>query len=185
MPDSTAGKHGDIRGATTDIHHADTQLFLILGENGVAGCQLLQDDVIHFKPAALHAFLYVLGGIDRAGHQMNLCFQAHTGHAHGFLDAFLAVDHELLGQNMENLLVCRNRNRLGGVNDPVDVGLGDLTVTDCNNAVGIQALDVAAGNTRIHRVNAAPGHQFRLFHRALNCLDGGFNIHHHSTLEAP
>jgi hypothetical protein len=34
-------------------------------------------------------------------------------------------------------------------------------------------------------VNAATGHQLCLFHSALNGLDGGFDVHHHSTLEAP
>ena len=116
---------------------------------------------------------------------MHLGFQAYAGHAHGLLDTFLAVDDELLGQDVENFLIRRNGDRLGGVDDPVDVRLGHFPVTDGDNAMGVETLDVTAGNARIHRVNPAPRHEFGLFHSALDGLHGGFDIHHHTTLQPP
>ena len=42
---------------------------------------------------------------------------------------------------------------------------------------------MAAGNTRVDRVNPATRHQFGFFHRTLYRLDRGFDIDHHATLE--
>jgi len=41
------------------------------------------------------------------------------------------------------------------------------------------------GDSRVDRVDLAAGHELGLLHRALNRLDGGFDVHHHALFEAP
>src|SRR5690554_1800770 len=183
MADCATGEHGDVGGTTADIHHANAQLFFIFGQDGVARSQLLQNDVIHFQTAALHAFLDVLGRVDRTGHQVNFGFQAHARHAHGLFDAFLIIDHEFLRQDMQDFLIGRDRYRLSGIDNPVNIGLSDFTIPDGHDTVGVETLDVAAGDTGIHRMNPATRHQLGFFYRALNGLNRHFNVHHHSALE--
>src|SRR5690554_224153 len=184
MADSTASEHRDVGSTTTDIHHAYTQLFLVLGENRVARGQLLEDDVIHFEPTALDALFNVLGGVHGTGHQVNLGLQAHPRHTHGFFDALLVVDHKFLRKDVQDFLVRRNGHRLGGIDHPVNIRLGYFPVADRHDAVRVQAFDVATGNTCINRVNPATRHQFRFFHGTLNGLHSGLDVHHHSALEA-
>ena len=116
---------------------------------------------------------------------MHLGFQAHAAHAHRLAHALLVVDHVFLGQHMQGFLIRRNRHRLGRVDHPVDVRLGHFPVADRDDAMGIKAADVGASDARVDRMDLAAGHQFRLFHGALNRAHGGFDVHHHAFLHAP
>ena len=150
----------------------------------MARCQLLKNDVVYLKAAAFHTFLDVLCRVYRTGHQVHLGFQAHTGHAHGLLDAFLVIDHEFLRQDMQDFLIRGYGNRLGRVDHPVDIGLSHFPVADGHNAVGIQALDMTARDACVDRMNSAASHQLGFLHCPLDGLNRGFDIHHHPPLEA-
>ena len=113
---------------------------------------------------------------------MHLGFQAHPGHTQRFLDALLAVDNVFLGQDMQNLLVRRNRHRLGRVDHPLQIQAIHFPVLDRHDAVGIEAADVTAGNTHVDRVNLAARHQLSLFHRTLYGLHRRFDVNHHAFL---
>ena len=53
-----------------------------------------------------------------------------------------------------------------------------------HDPVGIHAADMVAGNPGIHRVNFAAGHQFGFFHRPLNRVYSGIDIHDHPFFQA-
>ena len=77
---------------------------------------------------------------------------------------------------MEHLAVHRDRHGLGRVDHPLDVPLTDLLVLDRDDAAGIEALDVAAGDAGDDRVDLAPRHQLCLFYGFLDRLDGRVDV---------
>ena len=184
MTNRPFGEDGNVCGATADIHNTDTQLTLIFRQHRMGTGQLLENDVVHFQIAATHTLLDVLGRINRTGNQMHLGFKTHATHANGLTDTFLIVHHIFLRQHMQGLLVGRNRYRLGGINDPVDISLGDLTITNGDNAVGVEASHMGTGNTCVDSVNVTARHQLCFFDRALNGAHRGLDIHHHAFLHA-
>src|SRR6185312_11561306 len=105
VADGTVGEHGDVGGAAADVHQADAEVLLVLVQHRVAGRQLLQYHVVHLEAAAFHAAHDVLGGAGGAGDDVHARLQAHAGHADGLADAVLAVDNEILRQNVQDLLV--------------------------------------------------------------------------------
>ena len=59
----------------------------------------------------------------RPGDDVHLRLQAHAGHADRIADALLAVDDEFLRQHVQDLLVGRNGDRLGRIDDVLDVAV--------------------------------------------------------------
>ena len=123
--------------------------------------------------------------IHRTGHQVNLGFQAHSGHPQRLLHPLLVVDDELLGKNVEDLLVGRDGHGLGRIDDPVHVLLKHLPVAHRHDPVRVDATNVAACYARVHRIDLASRHELCLFHGALYGLHGGLDIHHSPFLQTP
>src|SRR5690606_9734174 len=184
MADRPFGEDGDVGGTTTNVDHAHAQFLFVLGQHRVAGGQLLEDHVLDFQATAADAFLDVLHCIHGAGHQVHFGFQAYAGHAAGLAHAFLVIDDVFLGQDVQHLLVGRNGHRLGGVQYPVDIRLHYLALADGDDAMGVHAADMVAGDAGEHRVDLAACHQLRLFDGALDGLHGGLDIHHDALLHA-
>ncbi|KAG1201494.1 hypothetical protein G6F35_012282 [Rhizopus arrhizus] len=184
VADRALHEHRDVggAGAHVDQHHA--QLALIGGQHRHAGGQRGQHQVIHLQAAALHALADVGRGRLRAHHQVGVHFQAYAGHADRVADAFLRIVQHVLARNrMQDLLVGRDRHRLGRVQHAIQVAPGHFTVADRHDARRILALHVVAGDRGVHRADLAAGHQLGFFHRALDRLHGRFDIHHHAALE--
>src|SRR5690606_9754220 len=178
VTNGTFGKHGNIGGATADIYHTHAQLFVVFSQNCVAGCQSLKNDFLNLQTAALDALLNVLYSVDGTGHQMHLGFKTHTRHAQRLFYAFLGIDDVFLWQNVQYTLIGRNRHRLGCINHTIDVSTCHFTVANCYDAVGVHAANMAACNAGVDRVDTAASHQLCFFHRALNGLHRGFDVHH-------
>src|SRR5581483_5806648 len=140
--------------------------------------------VIHFQPAALNALLDVLRGAVGAGDDVHLRLEPHPRHADGIANPLLAIDDEFLRQHVQDLLIGRNRYRLGGIDDVIDIPVRHFFIPDRYHAVGVEAAHVAAGDTGEHRVNFAAGHQLGLFHRALDGLHRGLDIDDHAFFQA-
>ena len=175
-------EHRDVGGAAADVDEAHAELLLIVGEHGEARGQLLEHDVLDHQAAALHALDDVLRRAVGAGDDVHLGFEPHARHADRIADAFLAVDDEFLRQHVQNLLVGGDRDRLGRVDHVLDIAVRDLLVADRDDAVGVEAAHVAAGDAGVDRVDLAAGHQLGLFDRALDRLHGRLDIDHHAFL---
>ena len=126
----------------------------------------------------------VLGGSDRTGHDVDLHFQTHAGHAHRIGNAALIVDDVFLRQNVDHLAVQRDGDRLGRIQRTLDVAGRDFTALDGNDAVAVKPLDVTAGDARIHGSDFTSGHQFGFFKRPLDGLHRLLDIDH-DTLPQP
>ena len=93
-------KDSDVACSAADIDETHTKLFLIFSEHRIRGGKLLQNDFIHCQITALDALLYVLNGVNRACHQMNLGFESDAGHAERLFHAFLCIDEVFLGEDV-------------------------------------------------------------------------------------
>ena len=185
MLDRAAEENRDVSRTASDIDQARAQLLLVLGQHGIAGRELLEDDVVDLEAAALHALDDVLGGAFGAGHHVHLGLQPHAGHANRFAYPLLVIDQELLRQDVQDFLVCRYRDGACRIDHPVDIVGTDLLIPDCHDAMRIQAADMAAGDSGIHGVNIATGHQLGRLDRPLDRMHGGFDVDDDTLLEAP
>lgn len=173
-----------VGGAGADIHQHHAQFALVGGQDRHAGGQRRQHQIVHLQAALLHA----LGDVGRcrlrAHHQMRVHLQAHAGHADRIADAFLRiVQHVLARDRMQDALVGRNGHGFGRIQHALQIAPGHFAVADRHDAGRVLALHVVAGNGCVHRADFATGHQLGLFHRALDRLHGGFDVHHHAALE--
>ena len=174
----------DVGGPAADVGQAHPQLLFVVGQDRLAGGELLEDHVVHLEPAAAHAFHDVLGGAHGPGDEMDLGLQPHAGHPHRLPDPLLLVDDELLGEDVQDLLVGRDRHRARGVDDAIDVAVGDLAVADRDDPVRIEAADMAAGDPGIDRSDLAAGHELGLFDGPLYGLHRGLDVDHDALSEA-
>ena len=184
VPNRAAGEHRDVGRAAADVDQAHAQFLFVVGEHGVARRQLLEHDVLDGEAAALHALHDVLRGALGAGDDVHLRFQAHAGHADRLADAFLAVDQEFLRQDVQDLLVGRNRDGARRVDHALDVFGRHFLVADRDDAVRVQAAHVAAGDAGVHRVNLAAGHQLRFLDGALDRLHRRLDVDDDAALQA-
>jgi hypothetical protein len=115
---------------------------------------------------------------------VHLHLEAHAAHAHRLAHVFLAVDHELLVEDVQDLLVRGDVHRLRGLDHAVDVELSDLAILDRDHPMRVEALDVAAGDTGVDIADLAVGHQLRFLQRSLDGVHRGFDVHHHTLLQA-
>ena len=184
MTDSTFGENSDIGCTATDVHHAYAQFTFIIGQDGIAGGKLFQNNGISLQATALYTALNILCCIDGTSNQMNLRFQTNTGHANGFFNTFLIVHHIFLRQHMQNPLILRNSNRLSCIDNPFNIGWCNLAIAHSNNPMGVHGMNVTPGNPGIYRMNGTAGHQLSLFYCTFDRLYGGLDIHHHTFLHA-
>ena len=178
-----AGEHGDIGRAAADVDQADAQFLFVIGQHGITGSELLEHDVVDRQAAALHALDDVLRGALGARHDVHLGLETHARHADRLADAFLIIDDEFLRQDVQDLLVGRNRHGARRIDHAIDVIGRHFLVADRDDAVRVETAHMTAGNARVHRMNFATGHQLGFFDGALNRLHGGLDIHHHAFLQ--
>ena len=96
---------------------------------------------------------------------MDVDLELDAAHAQRVLDPVLLVHDELLGDDVDDLPVRRDGQGLGLVDDPLDVLPADLAVLagDGDDAPGVEALDVGAGDADVRRADLDSGHELGLF----------------------
>jgi glyoxylase-like metal-dependent hydrolase (beta-lactamase superfamily II) len=77
---------------------------------------------------------------------------------------------------MQQLLVSRDIDGLGGLDDTLDVGSSDFFVTNGDHAAGIKTANMTASDAGPDGTNLTVGHQLSLFERALYRFDGRLDI---------
>ncbi len=184
VADRAAREHREVGRAAADVHQAHAELLLVLGQHRVARRELLEHDVLDLEPAALHALDDVLRCALGAGDDVHLGLEPHAGHADRLADAFLRVDDEFLRQDVDDLLVGRDRDRARGVDHAVDVAGRHFLVADRDDAVRVETAHVAARDPGEHRVDLAARHQLGLLDRALDRLHRRVDVDDHALLEA-
>ncbi len=149
IADRALGEDGDIGGTTADIHQADAQLHLVIGQYSGGRGQLLENGAVQVDAAATDAFLDVLRRIGGTGHHMHPCLQTDTGHAQWLAHAFLLVDDVVLRQRMQDALVCRDRHCLRRIQHSLHILAADFAIVDGHAAIRVLAANMAAGQPYI------------------------------------
>ena len=168
VADRAVGEHRDVGRAAADVDQADAQLLLVVVQHRDRRGERLQDHVLHLEAAAAHALDDVLDRRHRAGDDVHLHLEPHAAHAERLAHVLLPVDDEFLRQDVQDLLVVRDRDRLRRLDDAVDVGLRDFLLLDRDHAARVEAADVAAGDAGVDLGDPAVGHQLGLLQHALD-----------------
>ena len=185
VPYRTIGKHRNVGGAGTDINQTHTQLFFVVTKHGLAGGQRPQDHRVGIQAAARDTAFDVLHRALRTGHHVNSRLQAHAAHANRVTHPFLIVDDKFLRDDVQHLLIRRQRHRARGLHDLVHIGLGDLAaIAHRNHAMRVLTPYMAGGDSGKHPVDFAIRHQLGLFDRTLNRLNGGLDVDHHALFQS-
>src|SRR6185503_8793008 len=179
-----AAEDRDVGRAAAHVDQADSELLLVFREHRVARRELLEHDVLYREAATLHALHDVLRGADGARHEMHLGFETNARHADRLANAFLRVDDEFLRQHVNDALIGRDGDGARGVDDALDVAGADLFVANRDDAVRVQAADVAARDTRQHAVDLAAGHELGFLDGALDRLHGRLDVDDDAALQA-
>ena len=150
----------------------------------IARGELLEDDVVDFEAAAAYALDDVVSRADRTGHHVDLGFQADPGHAYRLPDPLLVVDDVFLGKDVQDALVGRDRYRTRGIEDALHVARGHFPIPDRDDAVGVEAADVAARDARADRIDLASRNELGLFDRSAYRLHRRLDVDDHAPLQA-
>jgi len=116
---------------------------------------------------------------------VHLHFQAEAAHADGLPDTVLVVDDEFLGEDVEDFLIRRNGHGPGSLDHPIQVHGGHFLVLDGHHAVGVEALNVAAGDPRINVGDLAVGHQLHFLDHPGDGAHRLLDVDHHALAQAP
>ena len=186
MADRAIGKHGNVGGPATDVDHGHPKFCFVVIEDGITRGDLFEHDFLDVEPASGDAFDDVLGGADRARNDVYLGLKTDPAHANGFANAVLAINDEVLGKNVQHLLIIRDGLRLRRIEDPFNVFSADLIpILDGGDTAGVHAVDMSPGNTRVNRTDPALRCQFCLLDGLLDRLHGGIDVGHHTFTQTP
>src|SRR5262249_29447824 len=110
----------------------------------------------------------------RAGDDVHLGFEPHAAHADRVLDAVLVVDDEFLRDDVDDLAIGGDGDRLRGLDHALHVGGRDLVVLarHRHDAAAVQAADVVAGDAGVHALGLHAGHALGLLDRARDARHG-------------
>ncbi len=184
VPEASFEKERNIRRASADIDDDHAQVLLLAGEHGAGGRQGLEHQVVHVEPGPGAALDDVLDGGETAGDDMHLGLEPHAEHAERVLDTVLVVDDEFLGKHVEDLLVHGDVDGAGGVDHPGHVGRRPFLVLDRDDAARVDALDVAARDAHVDRIDLHAGHELGILDRFLDRLHGAVDVHDHAFFQS-
>src|SRR6266581_2808775 len=184
MADRAFAEHRDVARSAADVDQAHAELFFVLGERGERGRKRLQDQIVYLQAAAAHALDDILRGRHGAGDDVHLDLEPYAAHAERLAHAVLAVDDEFLGEDVQHLLVGRDRHRARRFDGALDVDRRHLLVLDRDHPRRVEALDVAAGDPGENALYLAVGHQLSFLERALDRVHRRFDVHDHAFLQA-
>ncbi len=124
-------------------------------------------------------------GRDGAGYYVHFGLEAHAYHIQRIAYAFLVIDDEGLGDDMEDFPVHGYHDCPGRLDDAIHVLPGDLAppTGHRDHPAGIDALDARSSGAAIDVPDLAPRHE-------LGCLDGGrhgrergLDVHHDAATQ--
>ena len=144
----------------------------------------MQHHVADLETAAAHTLRQILDRGNSTGHDVDLDLEPNAAHAERIVNILLSIDDEFLRQDMEDLLVVGNCDRLRRFDNAVDVGLRYFLFFDRHHSARIQAADMAAGDARVHLAYPAIGHQLGFLDHPLNRRHRRLDVDDDAFLEA-
>ena len=169
---------GDLGRAPPDVHEGDAELLLVLRQDGFRGRELLENELHDLDARLVGASHDVLCHRHGRRHDVHFGFEARADHPDRIRDAVLPVHGELPRDDVDDLVVLRDLDSPGRVDDARDVFLRDLTVLarHRDHAAAVEGAHVGAGGPDPGPRDLHAGHDFRLFRGPLDGLDRRVHI---------
>ena len=117
---------------------------------------------------------------------MHLHLEPHPRHPERLAHAVLVIDEEGLRQDVDDLAVLGQVDRLRGLEGALDVGRTDLAVPagHRHHAAAVDAADMAAGDARVDRRDLDARHLLGLGNGLPDRLDGPVDVDHDALAES-
>jgi hypothetical protein len=109
---------------------------------------------------------------------MNVGFEALADHADSVADAVLRIDHEFVGEDVEDFAILGERDVASGVDGAADIVALDVAraVAKRYSAAAVDTADVAASHADYGGFNGDVSYAFGFFDGAANRAHGGIEI---------
>ena len=105
MLDSTVAENRQVRGAASDVKQGHSQLHLITTQYCMGRGDRFQHNLCHIQAGPIATGDQVVERSHVCRHDMDIGYQPHPGHTQWILNTGVIINHVLLGQDMDNLLV--------------------------------------------------------------------------------
>src|SRR3989441_1216813 len=113
MADLPFVKDRHARRAPAHLHQRDAQLLFVVRQHRVRGGERLEHEIDRPVARALHALAQVLRGRGLDRDEIHLHFEPRPRHPHGVRDPALLIDHVLLRDVVQQLLIPAQRDGAG------------------------------------------------------------------------
>ena len=134
----------DVGGAGAEVNGANAEFAFIRTAGGVGGGESGIDDLFDFDAGFTHTLAEVVYGGAAGADDVDAGVEFVSGHAFGVGDAFVAIDDELLFEDVQQGLPAFV-GEVARAHDSVDdVVVADAAVSDMGLAVAVDAEDVLA-----------------------------------------
>src|ERR1044071_4996580 len=174
-----AGAHHVLGGAAADVDDQGTQLFLLVAQDGQRRGESVENDVFHLELQGFHGADGILQPVEIAVDDVDVDLDPGAEHADGILDAGLAIDAEMLADDVDDVVFGGQIDGLGVLDDVLDVFVGDLAIggDDRVNSAVIESAHVAAGHAEVDAADLDIRHLLGLDDGIANVLagDGGID----------
>src|SRR6266446_5783526 len=110
VPDLPLVKDRHARRPACHLHQRDAQLLFVVRQHRVGSGERLEHQLGRPVARSLHTAAQVLRGRGLHGHEVHLHLESRAGHPHGIRDAALLVDHVLLRDIVQQLVVASQRH---------------------------------------------------------------------------
>src|SRR5438034_1586680 len=184
VPDLPLVEDGDPGRAAADLDQRHAQLPLVVRQYRVRRGQGLEHQVRRAVSRPLHALAQVLGGRGLHRHEVHLDLEPRPRHPHGVRDAALLVDHVLLRNVVQELVVFAERDRAGDLVHPGDVRRGDFVAAHRDHAGRRSRRDVLPRDAARQRGNFGACHPLGVPHRGGHGARGLVDVAHHAAAHA-
>src|SRR5213078_4427011 len=165
VPDLPLVEDGHARRPAPHLHQCDAQLFLIVRQHGVGRGERLEHQLGRSVARPLHTAAQVLRGRGLHRHEVHLHLEPRAGHPHGVRDPALLVDHVLLWDIVQQLVIAPQRHRARHFVHARHVLRGDLVARHLHHSRRRPRRDVLPRDAARHRADLDARHALGVAHR--------------------
>src|SRR6266516_138197 len=184
VPDLPLMEHRHTGRPAPDLHQRDAQLLLVVGQHRIGRGEWLEYQLGRPVPRSLHAAPQVLRGGGLHRHEVHLHLEPRAGHPHGVRDAALLVDHVLLRDIVQQLVVPPQGHRARHLVHARHVVRGDLVARYRHDPRRRARRDVLPRDATRHHADLHARHALGVAHRRDDRPTRLVDVAHHAAPHA-
>src|SRR5882724_235772 len=184
VPDLPLVEDRHARRSAPHLDQRDAQLFLVVRQNRIGRGERLEHQFGRPVARPLHAAPQILRGRGLHRHEVHLHLEPRAGHPDGVRDAALLVDHVLLRDIVQQLVIAPQRDRARHFVHARDVLRGDLVARHRHHAGRRARRDVLSRDAARHHADLDARHALGVAHRRDDRPAGLVDVAHHAAPHA-